>query len=550
MAARTRGMADHVKKQNPQQHPHEVKTQHSKEEVKKSLKYDPKALKNEAPANTTAIRDQKHDLDHKGSYEQDELNGRPDLYGTNYSSTEVSNMSGQTRRDPQETQEEESVDGFHEDVGSEGSDADGPADGDDDSEEILREAHLQNSQIQPLNTARRTGNFPHTEGDTYPTSTLDPTTPSDANASHQNNDTGQAHTGYYAPQPAPQIPTRSRGTRLALPNNEQPPHGWQQQHQPPQQMQQQPQQLDDVPQAVRGGLTTNADTLISEISSSFNYARMRPLAPRDQHNAARAQPQSGPAPNSMQPNNPGSISAIRDAPTRGPDPANALDGQPRHVPEIHRSNTPQLQSKPANAKTVHRRKSGNALPAAQTGYIEQQQGGKQQVVAANRGRPQIRQEPVRHEEPAPQSTLDLDYVEPELYDKTYEELKEASFDSDPMAVEFRFHENEARKDLPQKLHYVGGLSHKDQVRFFESLNIETWEEAGEWFLQRFGDLTEKLKENRREKRKEIEVFEDEIRDRHNTVAKKQKMTTDALKEMKESGGKVLQGTPRKIRKSK
>ena len=102
-------------------------------------------------------------------------------------------------------------------------------------------------------------------------------------------------------------------------------------------------------------------------------------------------------------------------------------------------------------------------------------------------------------------------------------------------------------DLTQKLFAASELDRRDQAKFFASLTIDDWEQAGDWFLDRFGDVMKRLKEARREKREAAKRFEDEVEHRHDVISKKRKLTDDALSEMKTSGALVLQGTPRKGR---
>ncbi|CAK4032009.1 Hypothetical predicted protein [Lecanosticta acicola] len=144
----------------------------------------------------------------------------------------------------------------------------------------------------------------------------------------------------------------------------------------------------------------------------------------------------------------------------------------------------------------------------------------------------------------------LDYEPPQLFDMGYQDLRAQSFDVDPNAAEIAFCDEYKDAPLPEKLKMLMTLSHEDKSRFFQSLGIDEWEEAGDWFLQRFAETTNKFRAGRQEKRKAVQELEEEISERHNSVSKKRKMTEDALGEMKESGGKVLQGTPKKSRKQK
>ena len=141
----------------------------------------------------------------------------------------------------------------------------------------------------------------------------------------------------------------------------------------------------------------------------------------------------------------------------------------------------------------------------------------------------------------------LDYEVPELFNMDYQELKQQSFDTDPNANDFNLPADQQNDSIETKLDTVSALQPEDKSRFFASLSLDEWEQAGEWFLGRFSNVVGKLKEARQEKRQAARLFEDEIQSRFKAVGKKRKQIEESFSEMKESGGKVLQGTPKKTR---
>ncbi|KAK3619345.1 hypothetical protein LTR56_024079 [Elasticomyces elasticus] len=152
---------------------------------------------------------------------------------------------------------------------------------------------------------------------------------------------------------------------------------------------------------------------------------------------------------------------------------------------------------------------------------------------------------VQHKQEEEDEVPVLDYELPALYKMEYSELKAATFDVDPNS-------NAAPvegQSLEEKMQNASSLQPKLQASFFTTLDIGQWEQAGDWFLARFGDIMGQLKRARQEKRKAAREFEDEIEKRHNAIDKKRKFTDDALGDMKMSGGKVLQGTPKKAKKT-
>ena len=157
------------------------------------------------------------------------------------------------------------------------------------------------------------------------------------------------------------------------------------------------------------------------------------------------------------------------------------------------------------------------------------------------------QDPVEHFEQQVVNEEPLDYDLQELYNKDYASLKGEPFDHSPNGQPFVVPGLSDSAVLADKLVHLSGAEPKTQVEFFESLNIDDWEEAGDWFLDRFGETIRKLKDIRREKRKAARAFEDEIEVRETAVNKKRTLTQAAMIEMKANGAAVLQGTPGKKR---
>ena len=153
------------------------------------------------------------------------------------------------------------------------------------------------------------------------------------------------------------------------------------------------------------------------------------------------------------------------------------------------------------------------------------------------------------EQPEPQVFREepLDYDLEELYNKDYASLKAEPFDHSPHAQPFVIPGLPDTAVLTDKLVRLNGAEPQTQASFFTSLNIDEWEEAGDWFLDRFGETIKRLKDVRREKRKAARAFEDEIEVREMAISKKRVLTRAAMVEMKTSGAAVLQGTPGKKR---
>ncbi|EMC93464.1 hypothetical protein BAUCODRAFT_37147 [Baudoinia panamericana UAMH 10762] len=144
-----------------------------------------------------------------------------------------------------------------------------------------------------------------------------------------------------------------------------------------------------------------------------------------------------------------------------------------------------------------------------------------------------------------QMERDLEYEPSSLYQMQFNELRAGTFDFPP-GIESSLTFGDALSDsLEAGLHKTQKL----QLEFFKSLTIKQWEECGDWFLDRYGDIMDKLKSSRRERRKAALVFESEVERRHHAVARKRTIMEDALSEMKTSGAQLLQGTPKRAKKA-
>ncbi|KAH0364542.1 hypothetical protein KCU65_g6708, partial [Aureobasidium melanogenum] len=138
----------------------------------------------------------------------------------------------------------------------------------------------------------------------------------------------------------------------------------------------------------------------------------------------------------------------------------------------------------------------------------------------------------------------LDYELQELYTKDFAELQDEPFDGPPRA-DVNDTQPDPSKPLSERLEAVAKLDIRRQKELFSSLKLEEWEEAGDWFQERFSEVFGKLKAARKKRRQVASEFEQQIAQRQQALTKKRKITDDALSEMKKSGSLVLTSTPKK-----
>ncbi|KAH0143012.1 hypothetical protein KCU67_g13766, partial [Aureobasidium melanogenum] len=106
-------------------------------------------------------------------------------------------------------------------------------------------------------------------------------------------------------------------------------------------------------------------------------------------------------------------------------------------------------------------------------------------------------------------------------------------------------QSDLSKPLSERLEAVAKLDVRRQKELFSSLQLAQWEEAGDWFQERFSEIFGKLKAARKKRREMASEFEQQIAQRQQALTKKRKITDDALSEMKKSGSLVLESTPKK-----
>lgn len=138
-----------------------------------------------------------------------------------------------------------------------------------------------------------------------------------------------------------------------------------------------------------------------------------------------------------------------------------------------------------------------------------------------------------------------DYDLPTLHAMKYEQLKNESFDTNPQAKPLSLSEEMLQQSLVDRLDHVQKhCGPETQAHFFQSLPTTEWEEAGDWFLDRFSSIIQRTREARQKKRKLAQEFEDQVEKRHKHVSKKLHQVEDAMSKMKAQGEGLVPKSPR------
>ncbi|KAF1982621.1 hypothetical protein K402DRAFT_397345 [Aulographum hederae CBS 113979] len=142
----------------------------------------------------------------------------------------------------------------------------------------------------------------------------------------------------------------------------------------------------------------------------------------------------------------------------------------------------------------------------------------------------------------------LDYPAAKIKQLEFSQLQMQSFDVDPTSGDPVLPKEVQNAPLADRLEHARTLPNfEHQKKFFAQLPLEEWEDAGNWFLGKFGEIVAQLSTARKEKRKFAAKFESELSKRHNRVEKRKVTLEDTISSMQSSGQQVLQKaeTPRK-----
>lgn len=225
----------------------------------------------------------------------------------------------------------------------------------------------------------------------------------------------------------------------------------------------------------------------------------------------------------------------------------ANPGNRQGLPQHHdvRQNSQEQAPRPPQHEQQHR--SGlsqaqfQALPLGMTSRPAERHSSTRLKAEPTTKQPPVGPAPVMNVSVAPGG----DYEHEKLFAMNYEDLKMENFDVDPYADPPVLVDDILQKPLIERLEFVQKeLETEQQTKFFCSLPTTEWEDAGDWFLDRFQSIIQRTKEARQKKRKLAQGFELEVEKRHKHVAKKQHQVEDAMDKMKTQGEGLMPKSPR------
>ena len=143
---------------------------------------------------------------------------------------------------------------------------------------------------------------------------------------------------------------------------------------------------------------------------------------------------------------------------------------------------------------------------------------------------------VRKRAPSPE----LDYDKPTLFNMPYSELAAQPFETKPPSQRSSTIVVKG-KTLSEKLEKATQLSTEAREEFLSSLSIKDWEEAGGWFVTRFGDVMKGFVDLRKERRAMAEKFEGRLGERDERVRRGRERLEAEMGDMRKGGMSILRG---------
>ncbi|KAJ8124113.1 hypothetical protein ONZ43_g94 [Nemania bipapillata] len=187
------------------------------------------------------------------------------------------------------------------------------------------------------------------------------------------------------------------------------------------------------------------------------------------------------------------------------------------------------------------------VPIAKPSIKARTQVNRQLFVRANKGNAGLRESAIplsssaKPPLAAKKRSLELDYDDGALAAMDYVTLKSETFDFDPAQAEARSVFEPLRGTLPEKLDHFFTKDEANQINFFTKMPVKDWEDSGDWFLERFGDIVARFKKVRKEKRALVNAFESEIAEREEAVRNKISGIEQTLADMKSEGEEMMLG---------
>lgn len=135
----------------------------------------------------------------------------------------------------------------------------------------------------------------------------------------------------------------------------------------------------------------------------------------------------------------------------------------------------------------------------------------------------------------------IDYDDAALQRMSFAELQNEPFDHDPTREVAQSPAKPPADNLENRLGFYRSKDENVQAQFFTQMSVRDWEDSGDWFLEQFGNIVNRMKDARHAKRKMVEGFETEISNREDAVRRKKERIDRRLSKLKQDGDAMMKG---------
>lgn len=136
----------------------------------------------------------------------------------------------------------------------------------------------------------------------------------------------------------------------------------------------------------------------------------------------------------------------------------------------------------------------------------------------------------------------IDYDEEALRKMNFAELQNEPFDHDPSRRVVMSPAKPPADNLDDRLEFYSSKDEDAQGQLFTQMSVREWDDSGDWFLERFGNIVTKVKEARQAKRKIVEQYETQISEREEEVRRKKESIDRKLFKLKHDSSAMLKGS--------
>lgn len=136
----------------------------------------------------------------------------------------------------------------------------------------------------------------------------------------------------------------------------------------------------------------------------------------------------------------------------------------------------------------------------------------------------------------------IDYDEEALRKMNFAELQNEPFDHDPTRQVIMSPAKPPADNLDDRLEFYRSKDEDAQVQLFTQMSVREWDDSGDWFLERFGNIVTKMKEARQAKRKIVEQYETQISEREEEVRRQKETIDRKLSKLKHDSSAMLKGS--------